>query len=116
MYEGHRYQHVDRRNGHGAQHQRPEIDAYSAFLENDRKTETGLQYYLKGLKIDTVYITGLAADYCVYFSALDGRRFGFDIYVVEDATKGIDYPKGSVERAFADMKKQGVKFISHERV
>jgi len=92
----------------------PEIDSYSAFLENDKKTMTGLHYYLKGLEIDKLYLCGLATDYCVYFSAIDARNLGFDVYVIIDATRGIDVPRGGIEKAVRHMKERGVHIISHD--
>src|SRR5699024_5120833 len=67
---------------------RKEIDSYSAFFENDQKTVTGLSGYLKDQKVDTLYICGLATDFCVKWSALDGIKEGFNVYVIEDASKG----------------------------
>ena len=66
------------------------IDSYSAFLEADRKTQTGLAGYLKDRQITNVYLCGLATDFCVLWSALDARACGFNVWVIEDATKGID--------------------------
>ena len=86
------------------------VDSYSAFLEADRKTETGLAGYLKGRGIKRVFICGLATDYCVAWSALDARRFGFQAEVIEDACRGIDLG-GSLAKAWADMTKAGVKRI-----
>ncbi len=94
----------------------PNIDSYSAFLENDKKTETGLHYYLKGLKIEKVYLCGLATDYCVYFSALDAKNLGFDAYVVLDASKGVDFPQGSIQQAILDMQSKGIKVISYTEI
>ncbi len=76
----------------------PEIDSYSGFFDNGRKKSTGLADYLKGKGITTVYVTGLAGDFCVAFTALDALREGFDTILVEDATRPID-PDG-----FASMK------------
>lgn len=90
----------------------PKIDSYSAFLENDKKTETGLHYYLKGLGIGDLYLCGLATDYCVYFSASDARKFGFNTYVILDATRGIDVPKDNIQRSIGDMEAKGVKIIN----
>ncbi|MDZ7681125.1 MAG: isochorismatase family protein [Fodinibius sp.] len=67
----------------------PEIDSYSAFYENDDKTTTGLTGYLRARNIDTLYAVGLATDFCVKWSVVDGLREGFDVHVVEDAVKGI---------------------------
>jgi nicotinamidase/pyrazinamidase len=88
---------------------RPGLDSYSAFFENDRETPTGLEGWLQGLGIDTVVIGGLATDYCVLFSALDARRIGLTVIVLEDAVRGVGYPEGSVEGAFDEMKKQGIR-------
>lgn len=90
----------------------PDIDSYSVFLENDKKTETGLHYYLRGLDIKDAYFCGIATDYCVYFSALDALTFGFKSYVVIDASRGVDVPPGSVEKAVEDMRKKGVRIVT----
>jgi len=92
----------------------PEIDSYSTFLENDKKTYTGLHYYLNGLGIKQIYLTGLATDYCVYFSAMDAKNLGFDVTVIIDATRGIDVPQGSIEKAVLDMTKRGVRIVTHD--
>ncbi len=87
-----------------------DVDSYSGFLEADRKTETGLAGYLKGRKIKQVFVCGLATDYCVAWSALDARKFGFQASVIEDACRGIDI-NGSVAAAWKDMSAAGVKKI-----
>lgn len=93
---------------------RSEIDSYSAFYENDGETPTGLAGYLRERGIDTLYLCGLAADFCVKWSALDGRKEGFDVYVIKDATRGIDQD-GSLNRAWKEMEGAGVDIItSHE--
>jgi len=90
---------------------RSSLDSYSAFFENDRRTDTGLQHYLKGLRIREVVICGLATDYCVLSSAMDGVRRGFQVVLVSDACRGVDFPKGSVARALATMKDAGVRVV-----
>ncbi len=92
------------------------IDSYSAFLENDKKTETGLHYWLSGLGIKKVYICGLALDYCVYYSACDSVKYEFETYVILDATKGANQPQGSIEKAIQHMKSLGIKFVNHEEI
>ncbi len=87
---------------------RTPVDSYSAFLEADRKTETGLRGYLKTRGIKRLFIAGLATDFCVAWTALDARKYGFDIYVVEDACRGID-ANGSLAAAWLSMQKVGVK-------
>ena len=92
----------------------PNVDSYSAFLENDKKTETGLHYYLKGLKIKELFFCGLATDYCVYFSAIDAKKYGFQVSVILDATRGVDFPTDNIKHAIENMKKKGIKIINHE--
>ena len=72
-----------------------DIDSYSAFYENDRKTHTGLAGYLRERELRRVFVTGLAFDFCVRFSAEDAKREGFNVAVIEDACRGIDL-EGSV--------------------
>jgi nicotinamidase/pyrazinamidase len=66
------------------------IDSYSAFYENDRKTHTGLAGYLRERGFTRVFLAGLAFDFCVRYSSEDAKREGFDVAVVEDACRGID--------------------------
>jgi len=87
-----------------------DVDSYSAFLEADKKTSTGLAAYLKERGITTIFVTGLATDFCVAWSAIDGRHAGLNVYVVEDACRGID-TQGSLAKAWLEMEKAGVKKI-----
>ena len=66
------------------------IDSYSAFFENDHKTPTGLVGYLRDRGLTRVFLAGLAFDFCVRYSAEDARRSGFDVFVIDDACRGID--------------------------
>lgn len=91
------------------------VDSYSAFEEADRKTSTGLAGYLKGRGIKTVYVTGLATDFCVAWTAMDARKHGFDTYVIEDATRAIDL-NGSLSIAWKSMKEKGVKRIQSKDI
>jgi nicotinamidase/pyrazinamidase len=92
-----------------------EVDSYSAFLEADKKTHTGLASYLKERGITTVFVTGLATDFCVAWTAIDARHTGFTAYVVEDACRGID-AGGSLAKAWADMAAAGVKRIQSDDI
>ena len=94
---------------------RKEIDSYSTFFENDQKTTTGLTGYLKQRGITDLYTVGLATDFCVKWSILDGIDEGFTMHIVEDAVKGIDLD-GSVEQAWKEMKEKGVKVTSSEEI
>ena len=79
-----------------------EIDSYSVFFENDRITSTGLIGYLKELNVTKVYMCGLAFDYCVYYSALDAKNLGLEVFIIEDACKGINL-NDSYLNAYNDM-------------
>ena len=87
-----------------------DVDSYSAFLEADKETHTGLAGYFKERGIDTVFVTGLATDFCVAWTAIDARHAGLTTYVVEDACRGIDVG-GSLAKAWTDMAAAGVKRI-----
>lgn len=86
------------------------IDSYSAFTEADGKTTTGLAAYLNAHGIQSVYVTGLATDFCVAWTALDAQAAGFQTYVIEDACRAIDL-NGSLAAAWEKMLKLGVKRI-----
>lgn len=93
----------------------PEVDSYSAFTEADRKTTTGLEAYLKARGIRSLFICGLATDYCVAWSALDARAAGFQAAVIEDASRAIDL-NGSLERAWAALAAAGVRRLQSAEV
>jgi nicotinamidase-related amidase len=84
-----------------------EIDSYSAFYENDRKTPTGLAGYLRDRGLTRLSIVGLATDFCVAYSALDARRLGFEVTVVENACRAIDL-HGSLRTSWDKMIEAGV--------
>lgn len=86
---------------------RPQIDSYSAFFENDRRTATGLDGYLKARGIAAVTLVGLALDYCVAYSALDAAGLGYRVTVLEGACRAIDL-NGSLAAARDGMRAAGV--------
>ncbi len=87
-----------------------DMDSYSAFEEADHKSATGLAAYLKARSIKTVYVVGLATDFCVAWTAMDARKAGFTVYVVEDACRAIDL-NGSLAAAWQQMAAKGVNRI-----
>ena len=89
---------------------RPGIDSYSAFLENDHTTPTGLAGYLRERGLSRLFLCGLAYDFCVRFSAIDGKALGFDTIVLEDATRAVALP-GSVEATNAALAAAGIPLI-----
>ncbi len=86
------------------------VDSYSAFTEADRRTPTGLAGYLRERGLRRLFLTGLATDFCVAWSAQDGRTAGFEVYVVEDACRAID-AQGSLGQAWRAMHDAGVQRI-----
>lgn len=92
----------------------PQVDSYSAFLENDKVTRTGLDGYLKSVKATGVFLAGLATDYCVFFSAMDAASFGFNTAVIIDACRGIDVPENNIDVSIKAMKKKGVNIITSD--
>lgn len=88
------------------------IDSYSAFFENDKKTSTGLEGYLKNLEIERVFISGLAFDFCVAYTAFDAKKLGFDTYIIEDATKSVNIPEGYSEKVRNDLLLKNINIIN----
>jgi nicotinamidase/pyrazinamidase len=87
---------------------RREIDSYSAFFENDHKTPTGLDGYLKSRGVEAVTLVGLATDFCVNYSAVDAAKLGFKVTVIESLCRAIDFD-GSLDAAKAGMIEAGVE-------
>lgn len=95
---------------------RPELDSYSAFVENDGRTGTGLRGWLVDRGFRRLFLCGLASDFCVAWSAEDAARAGFDTFIVEDATRGIALPqpdgRSSVTHARDRLAGLGVTFLN----
>lgn len=88
----------------------PKIDSYSAFFENDRKTPTGLEGYLRTRRITSVTLVGLATDFCVAYSAIDAANLGFSVTLRASACRAIDLG-GSLAAARAGCDAAGVTWI-----
>jgi len=88
-----------------------EVDSYSGFWDNDRKYQTGLNQILKIHTIDTVYICGLATDYCVKFTALDAVDAGYKVCLLTDACRGVNVNPGDVDKALITMEENGIIMI-----
>ncbi len=89
----------------------PTIDSYSAFFDNVHSRSTGLGEYLKEQGVDSIYIAGLATDYCVKYSVLDALHLGFQAHVILDCCCGINLHPNDIEKALETMKKAGATFI-----
>ena len=93
-----------------------EVDSYSGFFDNAQDHATGLEDYLKSQGIDTLYIMGLATDYCVKYTALDARRLGFDTNLIIEGVRGVELNPGDCDAAIEEMKEAGVKVASIEKL
>jgi nicotinamidase/pyrazinamidase len=97
---------------------RPTLDSYSAFFENDRKTPTGLEAWLRQRGFSRLFLCGLATDFCVAWSAEDAVRLGFMVTIVEDGCRGIDLPEAggrtTVDAARDRLSAMGVRFTASD--
>ncbi|QDO93182.1 bifunctional nicotinamidase/pyrazinamidase [Formosa sediminum] len=90
------------------------VDSYSAFFDNNKTQHTGLEGYLKSMDVSEVYVCGLAADYCVYFTAKDAQHLGFKTYYITDATRYIS--KEVYNTAILDLKQRGVTLLTSDEI
>lgn len=88
------------------------IDSYSAFYDNEHLRATGLGDYLGKQGVKDVYILGVATDYCIKYSALDAKLLGFNVYIIEDACRGVDLAEGDVAAALNEMRAAGIHIVS----
>ena len=88
-----------------------EIDSYSGFYDNGHRRSTGLGEWLSERGVRDVYVMGLATDYCVKFTALDARKLGLDVTLVEDGCRGVELKPGDVARAVEEIRAAGVKIV-----
>jgi nicotinamidase/pyrazinamidase len=90
----------------------PAIDSYSGFFDNGQQRSTGLGDYLQAQGVTDIHVVGLATDYCVKFTALDARRLGFGVSLIEDACRGVDLTPGDSARAVEEMRAAGVRIVN----
>jgi nicotinamidase/pyrazinamidase len=94
----------------------PEIDSYSGFFDNGRKKATGLGDYLESKGVTSIYVCGLATDFCVKFTALDALSLGFKTFLIEDASRGVNIHPSDVKNAIVEMKKAGVGIVKSKEI
>ena len=94
----------------------PEVDSYSGFFDNARREDTGLGDFLQNEGIMNVFVTGLAQDYCVKFTALDSVSLGFKTYLITDATKAVNVNSADGEKALEELKEAGVILIDSKAI
>lgn len=93
----------------------PEVDSYSGFFDNNKVHETKLNALLKENGVDTLYVVGLATDYCVKFTVLDALALGYKVYLVADGCRGVNITPTDSEKAIDEMKNAGAVVInSHD--
>lgn len=90
------------------------LDSYSAFFDNDHRRSTGLGEHLRSIGVESVWLMGLATEYCVKFSALDAVGLGFHTTVIPDGCRGIDLAPGDIDRAWQELRDAGVKLVAEE--
>lgn len=86
----------------------PEVDSYSGFFDNDKKSETGLGQFLKDKGIDEVHVVGLALDYCVKATALDAKQLGFETVVIEKGTRAVNLSPDDGNNSLKELKAAGI--------
>ena len=89
-----------------------EIDSYSAFFDNDHRSSTGLNDYLKQKGVSQICIVGLATDYCVKYTAIDAVGQGFETSVLLKGCRSVELNPGDVDRAIDEMKSSGVQICT----
>jgi nicotinamidase/pyrazinamidase len=94
----------------------PAVDSYSAFYDNARLLDLGLSGFLRARGVRGVHVAGLATDYCVRFSALDGLSEGFDVGLIVDACRAVDLTPGDGARALREMEAKGVRLLGADDV
>lgn len=94
----------------------PMIDSYSGFFDNGRLKSTGLGEYLEEKGVTDVYVCGLATDFCVKFTALDALSLGFDTFLIEDASRGVNLQPDDVSKAIEEMRNAGIKIMQSKEI
>jgi nicotinamidase/pyrazinamidase len=94
----------------------PSVDSYSAFFDNAHRRATGLGDYLRDKGVTTVYLMGLATDYCVKYSSIDALDLGFKVVVIGDGCRGIDAEPGDIEKAISEIVRRGATLVNSRRL
>lgn len=94
----------------------PDVDSYSGFMDNDKQTKTGLGGILRDAGVTDIYVCGLATDYCVKATALDGITEGFKVFLVRDACRAVNVQPGDEEAAIKEMEAGNVKVVTSAEV
>lgn len=90
----------------------PLVDSYSGFFDNNRQGDTGLSSFLKSEGVDEIFVCGLATDYCVKFTVLDGMEEGFKVRLIADATRAVNLHPDDYEKSIKEMGEKGTEIVS----
>ncbi len=90
----------------------PAIDSYSGFYDNDHRSATGLETFLRQHTVREIAVLGLATDYCVKFTALDAIQLGFDVTVLADGCRAVNLDSSDGQRALNDMAIAGCRIAT----
>jgi nicotinamidase/pyrazinamidase len=94
----------------------PKVDSYSAFFDNGHKIQTDLHNYLQKKGVNRLFIAGLAADVCVYFTVKDALGLGYETFLITDATRGVNMNEDDTSKALEDMEKKGSALITSDQI
>ncbi len=94
----------------------PKVDSYSAFFDNGHKIQTDLHGYLQKKEVKRLFISGLAADVCVYFTVKDALNLGYETFLITDATKGVNMKENDTTKAMEDMESRGATLITSDQI
>lgn len=94
----------------------PSVDSYSGFFDNGHRHDTGLSAWLRERGVQELVLVGVATDYCVKFTALDGVAEGFSVTLVEDGCRGVELHEGDVARALRELREAGVRVVSSDAI
>lgn len=92
------------------------VDSYSGFFDNQKAHKTELDSFFKSKGIDTLYIAGLATDYCVKFTVLNALDLGYNVFFVQDACRGVNILPDDSEKAIEEMTRKGAKIIKSSEI
>ncbi|MDC9595391.1 bifunctional nicotinamidase/pyrazinamidase [Xenorhabdus anantnagensis] len=93
-----------------------QIDSYSAFFDNDHKSETRLHDWLTKQNIQRLFVLGIATDYCIKFTVLDALALGYETYVITDGCRGVNIQANDSQQAFEEMAAKGAKLIPQNEI
>lgn len=94
----------------------PSVDSYSAFFDNAKRHRTELHDYLQSMKVSELFVTGLATDYCVFFTVLDALELGYKVYVVVDGCKAVNLHPNDGKKALETMAQRGAFLINSNEI